>query len=150
MQAAIETAIKSRLIDIYADGTFRPDATVTREDLARSLVLNTELRQSLGASPKFTDVSGDLLRITEAVTAKGSTNRDYDFVPTGMMSFSGNSFNPAGTVNRLDLAVAFVKALGHDAEARGKAGSVVTSGGTPLSDNAQIPSRTSRLCAGGD
>ena len=140
LQTAIETAIKSRLIDIYADGTFRPDATVTREDLARSFVLNTELRQSLGASPKFTDVSGDLLRITEAVTAKGSTNRDYDFVPTGMMSFSGNSFNPAGTVNRLDLAVAFVKALGHDAEARSKAGTVVTSGGSPLTDSSQIPS----------
>ena len=40
-QAAIETAIKSRLIDTYADGTFRPNQTVTREDLARSLVLNT-------------------------------------------------------------------------------------------------------------
>lgn len=138
-QASIETAIKSRLIDIYADGTFRPNSIVTREDLARSLVLNTELRQSLGANAKFTDVSGDLARIAEAVTASGSTNRDYDFVPSGMMSFSGTSFNPAGTINRLDLAVAFVKALGHDAAARSKAGSVITFGGVALTDNAQIP-----------
>ncbi|HSU68917.1 MAG TPA: S8 family serine peptidase, partial [Tepidisphaeraceae bacterium] len=138
-QSAIEFALKNRLIDTYADGTFRPDQTVTREDLARTLVLDTPLRQSLGASAKFADVSGDLLRIAEAVTAKGSTLRDYDFVPAGMMSFSGASFNPTGSVNRLDLAVALVKALGHDAEARGLANTTVTSGGTALSDNAQIP-----------
>lgn len=138
-QAAIEFAVKNRLIDTYADGTFRPNQTVTREDFARSLVLNTSVRQNLGASAKFTDVSGDLARIAEAVTAKGSTNRDYDFVPNGMMSFNGTTFNASGTVNRLDLAVAFVRALGHDAEARAKAGSNVTSGGEIVADNAQIP-----------
>lgn len=138
-QAGIEAAIKSRLIDTYADGTFRPDTLVNREDLARSLVLNTALRQSLGATPKFGDVSGDLRNITEAVTAKGSTLRDYDFVPTGMVSFSGTSFNPAGTVNRLDLAVAFIKAIGRDTEARALANTTVTSGGTALTDNSQIP-----------
>lgn len=138
-QVGIEAAIKSRLIDTYADGTFRPDTLVNREDLARSLVLNTALRQSLGATPKFGDVSGDLRNISEAVTAKGSTLRDYDFVPTGMVSFSGTSFNPAGTVNRLDLAVAFIKAIGRDAEARALANTAVTSGGTALTDNSQIP-----------
>lgn len=138
-QAAIEAAIKNRVIDTYADGTFRPDSTVSREDLARSLVLNTSLRQSLAATPKFGDVSGDLRNIAEAVTASGSTLRDFDFVPAGMISSSGSSFNPSGTVNRLDLAVALVKALGHDAAARALAGSTVTTGGVPLSDNAQIP-----------
>jgi serine protease AprX len=138
-QAGIEFALKNRLIDTYADGTFRPSQTVTREDLARSLVLNTSLRQSLGGTPKFADVSGDLRNIAEAVTAKGSTNRGYDFTATGLMSFTGTSFNPAGSVNRLDLAVAFVKALGRDAEARALANSNVTSNGQTLSDNAQIP-----------
>lgn len=138
-QSVIETALRQRLIDTYADGTFRPNSTVTREDLARTLVLDTNLRQSLGSTPKFGDVGGDLARIAEAVTAKGSTLRDYDFVPTGLMSFSGTSFNPEGSVNRLDLAVALVKALGHDAEARGLAGSTITFNGTVLSDNAQIP-----------
>ncbi len=138
-QPAIEFALKNRFIDTYADGTFHPDATVTREDLARSLVLNTPLRQSIAATPRFSDITGDLSRIAEGVTARGSTLRDYDFVPTGMMSFTGTTFNPTGTVNRLDLAVALVKALGHDAEARGLANSNVTSGGSPLSDNAQIP-----------
>ena len=49
-QAAIELALKSRHIDTYADGTFKPDSTVTREDLARSLALNTNLRQTLGST----------------------------------------------------------------------------------------------------
>lgn len=138
-QAEIETAIKSRLIDTFADGMFRPNATVTREDLARSLAFNTPLRQSLGLTPKFTDVSGDFRNIAEAVTTSGSTLRDYNFVPTGLMSFSGTSFNRLGSVNRLDLAVALVKAIGDDAAARALAGSTVTSGGTALSDNAQIP-----------
>ncbi|MFN6962179.1 MAG: S8 family serine peptidase [Pyrinomonadaceae bacterium] len=138
-QAAIEKALKDRVIDIYADGSFRPDQVVTREDLARSLVLNTTLRQSLGPAPKFTDVAGDLARIAEAVTAKGSTLRDYDFTPAGMMSFSGSTFNPTGSVNRLDLAVALIRALGHDAAARSLANTTVTFNGTALSDNAQIP-----------
>src|SRR4029079_11984166 len=139
LQSDIEFALKNRLIDTYADGTFRPNSTVTREDLARSLVLNTPMRQTVAASPKFTDVSVDLERIAEAVTARGSTLRDYDFTPTGMMSFTGTSFDPAGSVNRLDVAVALVKALGRDAEARALANTTVTSAGSELSDNAQIP-----------
>jgi len=140
LQSQIEDAIRSRLIDTFADGTFRPDQTVTREDLARTLALDTPIRQTLGAMAKFSDVSGDLERIAEGVTAKGSQLRDYDFTPTGMMSYSGNLFNPAGSVNRLDLAVAFVKATGHDSDARALAGSDVTYQGSVLSDNAQIPS----------
>jgi serine protease AprX len=138
-QATIENALRQRLIDTFADGTFRPAGTVTREDLARTLAFDTNLRQSLGSAPKFGDVGGDLARIAEAVTAKGPTLRDYDFAPTGLMSFTGNSFNPSGSVNRLDLTVALVKALGHDAEARGLAGTTVTYSGGVLTDNAQIP-----------
>jgi serine protease AprX len=139
LQTGIEAAIKNRVIDTYADGTFRPDSIVSREDLARSLMLNTSLRQSLGPAPKFTDVSGNFAAIAEAVTANGSTLRDFDFVPKGMVSFTGTSFNPTGTVNRLDVAVALIRALGHDAEARGLANTSVTYQGVVLSDNAQIP-----------
>ena len=138
-QAAIEQAIKNRLIDTNTDGNFQPDSILNRGDLARTLVSNTSLRQSLKATARFTDVSGDLARIAEAVTANGSTMRDYNFVPKGLMSASGTTFNPTGTVNRLDLAVAFVRALGHDEAARAKAGQPVTFNGTALSDNAQIP-----------
>jgi serine protease AprX len=139
-QAAIEFALRNRLIDINADGSFGPDQTVSREDLARSMALNAALRQSLGATPKFSDVPGEFRNIAEAVTAKGPTLRDFDFVPTGLIAASPFSFNPGGEVNRLDLAVALVKALGHDAAARSLAGTTVTFEGTPLTDNSQIPS----------
>lgn len=42
-------------------------------------------------------------------------------------------------MNRLDLAVAFVRALGLDAEAKAKANTPVMSGGQELIDDAQIP-----------
>ncbi len=138
-QSDIESALKNRLIDTFADGSFKPNSPVTRMDLANTLMLDTPVRQSLGAGAKFSDVSGDAARIAEAVTAKGSTLRDYDFTPTGMLSFSGSTFNSSAAVTRLDLAVAFVKALGHDTEARALANFNVTYQGTTISDNAQIP-----------
>jgi serine protease AprX len=141
----IRDALANRRMDTFADNTFQPNANVTREDFARALALNTPLRQSLGATAKFTDVSGDLEAIAQAVTAKGSTLRDWNFVPAGMMSATGSTFSPTANISRLDLAVAFVRALGLDKEARDKAGSTVTAvdsdGQTkPILDNAQIPS----------
>jgi hypothetical protein len=56
-----------------------------------------------------------------------------------MMSANGNQFNPAASINRLDLAVALVRALGHDAEARALNGQSVMWNGSELSDDAQIP-----------
>ena len=135
----IKDTIILRRMDIFADGMFRPAANVTREDFARTLALNTPLRQTLGAAARFTDVSGSLVGIAEAVTASGSTLRDWNFAPQGLMSASGSTFNPNGTVNRLDLAVAVVRALGLDAEARAKANSIVLASGQPLVDNTQIP-----------
>lgn len=140
-RADIEAALKSRLMDTFADNKFFPDTKVTKSDLARHLVLNTPVRQTIGLTPKFTDVGGDYVLFAESVTAKGSNLRDYDFLPTGMMSAnSATTFGLTSLVTRLDLAVAFVKALGHDTEARALAGTNVTVNGTVLSDNAQIPS----------
>jgi len=147
-QAQIESVLKNRMMDTFADGTFRPDASVTRDDLAQLLYLNTPLRQSLGAAPKFTDVSGPSAAIAEAVTARGSTLRDWytgenSSAPAGMMSATSMLFNPNATTSRLDLAVALVRALGFDADAKSKTGSAVTvsySGQTlTLDDNASIP-----------
>ena len=138
-QQQINNVLVLRQMDIFADGGFHPDSSVTREDFARTLALNVPLRQSLGATAKFADVSTDLLPFAEAVTANGSTLRDWNFTPQGLISASGSTFNPTGTVNRIDLAVAFVRALGLDTEAKALAGTAVTSGGQVLVDNAQIP-----------
>jgi serine protease AprX len=142
-QAEIENALKNRQMDIESDGLFHPDDALTRGDFAQLLYMNTALRQSVGSAPKFADVTPDLEPIAEAVTASGSTLRDWNFAPAGMMSFSGSNFNPTGTVTRLDMAVALVRALGLDADAQSKAGTnvTVTYNGTTmtLADNASIP-----------
>ena len=61
-QAAIESAIKNRLIDTYADGSFRPNQTVSREDLARSLVFNTSLASN---SRRDSEIYGCFRRFAE-------------------------------------------------------------------------------------
>lgn len=144
VQAEIEFVLKNRMMDTFADGTFRPDSNVTRGDFAYHLALNTALRQSLANTPRFTDVSGQLLAIAEAVTANGSTLRDWNFVPKGMMSAQAPYFRPNDPITRIEVAVALVRALGLDAEARAKAGQnvTVTYGGQTLvlTDNGDIPS----------
>jgi serine protease AprX len=139
LQEQIETALKNRRMDTFNDGLFHPEAAVTREDFARTLMLNAPVRQTAFAANKFTDVSGSLAALADSLTANGSTLRDYNFAPAGLMSASGTNFNPTGATSRLDLAVAFIRALGLDTEARAKAGTNVTSGGITLTDNAQIP-----------
>jgi len=145
-QSGIELAVLNRRIDTLAGNLFQPDANVTREDFARSLSLNVPLRQSLGVAPKFTDVSLDFEPLAEAITAKGSTLRDFytaeNFsAPAGLITATGSSFDPTGTINRVDLAVAFVRGLGFDADAKALANTTVTdpTSGQPLIDNAQIP-----------
>jgi serine protease AprX len=144
-QSEIELALISRRIDSFADGSFRPNDEVTREDFARSLALNVPLRQSLGTTPKFADVTSGFAPLAEAITSEGSTLRDFytaesSSASDGLMSADG-SFNPGGTVSRLDLAVAFVRALGLDAEARAKANTPVVdpTSGQPIIENSEIP-----------
>jgi serine protease AprX len=143
-QAQIETVLKNRQMDTFADGTFRPDSNVTRKDFAELLYLNTPLRQSLGTAQKFTDVDPGFNALAEAVTAGGSTLRDWSFAPAGMVSATGSLFNPNANTSRLDTAVALVRALGLDAEAKAKAGGVVTAQyngqAIALTDNSEIPS----------
>jgi serine protease AprX len=138
-EAAIQEALLNRQTDVLADGLYHPDAPVTREDLARQLTLVVPVRQNLSDAPRFSDVTGQLAAIAEAVTARGASLRDYDFSADGLMSATGATFNAGSTVTRLDLAVAFVRGIGRDAEARAKAGTVVTFEGQPLTDNAAIP-----------
>jgi serine protease AprX len=61
-----------------------------------------------------------------------------------MVSSTGSAFNPDANVTRIDTAVALVRALGLDAEAKAKAGTVVTAQyngqAIALADNSEIPS----------
>jgi serine protease AprX len=142
-QAEIESVLKNRMMDTYIDGNFRPQSLVQRGDFAQFLVFNTALRQSLADTPEFSDVTGQAEAIAEAVTANGSTLRDYTFAPSGELSAGGGAFTSGGLITRLDVAVALVRALGLDAAAQAKAGSDVTANvngqNVVVSDESLIP-----------
>ncbi len=142
-EAQIRNALLTRQMDVYTDGLFHPEWGISRAEFAEHLTFNTAVRQSLADTPRFSDVTGRLAAIAEAVTASGSTLRDWNFGPAGMMSSSPGAFNPWAQVTRLDLAVALVRALGHDDQAKAAAGSIVTANyngqQVPLADQAEIP-----------
>jgi serine protease AprX len=137
-QSEIERALIGHFMDTFADNAFRPDAAVTREDLARTLVLSADVRQNLLDSPTFTDVASDFAPIASAVAARGSVLKDTFQRYPGVMArgTSGTNFNPAATVSRADLAVVLVRALGLEQQAQARMNEDL--GGRAL-DAAQIP-----------
>ena len=54
--------------------------------------------------PLYTDTTGSQEAMAEAVTADGSTLRDYDFTPTGMLAPIGTGFSASSGVNRMRQA----------------------------------------------
>jgi hypothetical protein len=111
-------------------GAFRPDDVLTRVELARALMLGARVPQYIPNRASFTDIA---VGSPESLFAE-SVRRE------GVLGVSGTTFVPTAPVNRLDAAVALVRALRLDKDARAKAGTTVTSGGTALTDNADIPS----------
>jgi serine protease AprX len=119
-EASIKFGISSRLIDGLPGGVFRPNDNLTRIDLANYLMMGQGVRQFLpsNGSNNFNDITSDQKLVVESVTAKGSPLRDRFQVYNGVMQQSGtNQFNPAGTVNRTQLAYSLVQSLGLQADA---------------------------------
>jgi serine protease AprX len=111
-------------------GLLRPGDTLTRMEMARALMLGARVPQYL---PKFATFTDLLAGSPEALMAE-SLRRE------GVMGLDGTAFGPGTAVSRLDAAVALVRALRLDSQARAMAGTTVTTGGVALTDNAAIPS----------
>jgi serine protease AprX len=138
-EALIRSQLAARRMDVLADGGFHPDDAVTRADLARTLALNVPLRQSLADQPRFADVDAALRPFAEAATAGGPSLRGFDFAAGGLIRTEGGLFAPEAEVDRLDIALALVQALGKHVEAAALAGSTVMYQGQRLTDNDAIP-----------
>ncbi|HJR06319.1 MAG TPA: S8 family serine peptidase [Pyrinomonadaceae bacterium] len=108
---------------------FRPDDALTRMELAQAMMFGTRVMQYLPNRPTF----GDIAAGTSEELVAESLRRE------GLMGLDGTTFGAATQVMRLEEAVALVRALRLDAQARALAGTNVTSGGVTLTDNAQIP-----------
>ncbi len=123
--AAIRTALLFRYMDTAANGNFQPATNVTRLEFARTMADNAPLRQATG-EPALSDVSATYQPLARATVAAGATLRHWNFAVDGLLASSGGQFKPNTNLTRLDAAIALVRALGYDAQARALDGTVVT------------------------
>ncbi|TLS36140.1 peptidase S8 [Pseudalkalibacillus caeni] len=110
---AIKMSVKERLVDGNKNGEYKPDAYLTREELAQYLVMGAEIRQSLEKSPVFSDIKDSIRPYVEAVTAKGAAFRDKKQIQNGvMLAKEQGKFAPKDSVSRAELAYSLVQSLG--------------------------------------
>lgn len=97
------------IINGYDDNLFKPEATVTRAEFAKMMVLTLNLELFRPATATFVDVP--------------RTNWAFPYVETGKLyltgfrSTSGDYFRPSNLAVREDMAVAIVKGLNIDPDA---------------------------------
>ncbi|MCA1615101.1 MAG: S8 family serine peptidase [Acidobacteria bacterium] len=140
--AALDAAARTNALRLVYDrvmaadgGYFRPEDVLTRAELARALMVGARVPQYIPKAPSFTDVAEGT---PEALFAESLRKE-------GVMGTSGTTFGGSAQVNRLEEAVAMVRALRLDKEAKALAGTTVTAlnkSGVrePLTDNGDIPS----------
>ena len=139
--SAIQMAVSERLVDGYADGSYKPKQNLLRKELAHYLVMGTGVRQS--QTPALKDVSAGDGPFAKAVVAKGAAIRDAVQTQGGVMLLDTNgNFNPNGEVNRTELAYSLVQALGLEKQAKEKTGDVTVlykGERVPIKDSSSIP-----------
>lgn len=144
-EAAIKICVGERLMDSYSNGYFKPDQLLCRAEQANYLTMGSAIRQSLPLSgtSTFSDVSAFTMPFAEAVAARGASLRDLSTLQQGVMRTSGTTFNPGGSVNRLDVAYSLVQSLGMESNAKAGAGAALTvQYGTQriaIDDSADVP-----------
>jgi len=104
----IQYLAAKKILSGYADGTFRPENSIKRDEFASMLVTALGLKQYRPAKPTFTDVSpkawsyGYIEAAVKAGYIKGITTKTY---------------GPSQYIKRADLAVLMVRAGHKTAEA---------------------------------
>jgi serine protease AprX len=111
-------------------GAFRPTDSLTRMELGRALMFGARVPQYIPNLASFADLPAG----TPSSLFAESLRKE------GVMGVTGTSFGAGAQVSRVEQAVAMVRALRLDNDAKALAGTTVTSGGQPLIDNAQIAS----------
>ncbi|QJD86606.1 S-layer homology domain-containing protein [Cohnella herbarum] len=112
-EASIKQAVYGGIVKGYANGTFKPNATVTRAEFA-VMLMNALKPQGNGAELKFTD---------NATIGAWAKNAVAQGVQAGIIK-GGNdgSFRPNAEVTRAEMAVMIANALGKSSEANATTG----------------------------
>lgn len=127
-KGAIEFAVSERLVDGFEDGSFQPDADLTKGDLSKYLVMGAAVRQYRDLlnqpSISFDDVTGSDAAFAEAVSAPAGALKDAQRTQDPVVRTTGTSFDADTSVNRAELAYSLVQALGLQAEAEQYTGDI--------------------------
>ena len=138
---ALDTVLAKNIYRLVYDrimsadgGLFRPDAALTRSELARALMFGARVPQYIPNRASFTDLATGT---PDALFAESLRKE-------GVMGTTGTTFGGAAQVNRLEQAVAIVRAMRLDKEARQLAGTTITAidntgARAALTDNSDIP-----------
>ncbi len=107
-EASIKQAVYSGIVKGYTDGTFKPNATVTRAEFA-VMLMNALKPQGNGADLKFTD---------NAKIGTWAQKAVAQAVQAGIIKGNQDgSFRPNAEVTRAEMAVMIANALGQPIEA---------------------------------
>ncbi len=104
----IDYLVTKGVIKGFPDGTFKPEAKVTREQFAKMIVAAKGLSLYKPSSPTFTDVS--------------KSRWSYGYVEAAakagyIKGYPGGKFGPADPITREQLAVLEIRVLGREKEA---------------------------------
>jgi peptide/nickel transport system substrate-binding protein len=103
------TALAAKKVIIgYADGTFKPEGLVTREEFAKMIVVAKGLALVKPSRPTFTDVAASRWSFgyVEAAAKAGY-----------IKGYPGGTFKPASSITRQELAVLGVRVVGKESQA---------------------------------
>ena len=143
-EGMIEFAVRERLVDGLAKGVFKPDAALTRGQLADYLVAGAGIRQFLPLDryKTFSDVNASLVPFAEATTVRGAALKDRAHRFDGVIRTTDGKFRANNSVNRADLAYSLVQSLGLQDVARAFDGELTVRFNDtriPLEDAGDVP-----------
>lgn len=134
-ESAVRAAVAKRLIDSVDVSNFKPDMLITKGELTRWIASDFEIRQNLINPIPYKDVSASLAPFVSAVTANGAPMRDIYWEGGGVLDpYSSSRFGTTDYVNRAQLAVSLVKALGLEKLAQANMNTA-----TNFTDDKEIP-----------
>ncbi|NDW22798.1 S8 family serine peptidase [Alteromonas hispanica] len=114
----IEYVVSNELMDAKKRG-FKPNKVLTRAELADTLALSANVRQSIdGNAINFADVSASNSAAVNSVTTQGAVLADLDMQDQPLMKAEGNFFDSSAAVSREEIAYSMVQALGLESEAQ--------------------------------
>ncbi|OJF69407.1 peptidase S8 [Alteromonas sp. V450] len=114
----IEYVVARELMDGKENG-FEPDAPLTRVDLADTLALSANLRQTNdGNTINYVDVDSTFSAAINSATATGAVLSDLEMSNQPVMLANGDFFGSDMQVTKEEMAYSMVQALGLQAEAK--------------------------------